>query len=121
MNHRIDTELPLLATATGTCCGGGGCGCSTSQPTHDTPGTTTTEKETPMTDQTKQTFQVTGMTCGHCASAVIDEVKQLPGVSGVDVELVAGGISTVQVTGTETLDEALVATALDEAGDYQLA
>ena len=120
MSQRTYTELPLLA-ATASCCGGGGCGCSASQHTPETPGTTTTKKETQMPDQTTQTFQVTGMTCGHCVSAVTEEVKQLPGVSDVAVELDAGGISTLRLTGTETLDEALVATALDEAGNYQLA
>ena len=74
-----------------------------------------------MTQQATQGFQVTGMTCGHCISAVSDEIKQLPGVSDVEVDLVAGGTSTVRVTGTEPLDDALVATALEEAGDYQLA
>lgn len=73
-----------------------------------------------MTDHTTRSFQVTGMTCGHCASAVTDEITQLPGVSDVAVNLVAGGTSTVRVTGTEPLDDALVATALQEAGDYQL-
>ena len=74
-----------------------------------------------MTEQSTQTFQVNGMTCGHCAGAVSDELKQLPGVSDVKVDLVAGGTSTVQVTGTEPLDTALVSTALEEAGDYTLA
>lgn len=73
-----------------------------------------------MTDHTTRSFQVRGMTCGHCASAVTDEITQLPGVSDVAVNLVAGGTSTVRVTGTEPLDDALVATALQEAGDYQL-
>ena len=73
-----------------------------------------------MSEQTTQSFHVTGMTCGHCASAVTEEIKQLPGVSDVAVDLVAAGTSTVRVTGTEPLDDALVAIALEEAGDYQL-
>jgi copper chaperone len=68
-----------------------------------------------------QTYNVTGMTCGHCAGAVTSELKSLDGVQDVDVELVAGGTSTVTVTSDAPLDEAQVATALDEAGDYQLA
>jgi copper chaperone CopZ len=68
-----------------------------------------------------QTFSVTGMTCGHCAGAVTSELKALDGVSEVDVDLVAGGTSTVTVTSQAPLAEATVAEALDEAGDYKLA
>lgn len=123
MNQSARTELPLLRTSRGGCCGGGRCGCgTTSGPTRSTTRTTTrAEKENLMSEQTTQSFQVTGMTCGHCASAVSEEIKQLPGVSDVAVDLVAGGTSTVRVTGTEPLDDALVANALEEAGDYQLA
>ncbi|HSJ19446.1 MAG TPA: heavy-metal-associated domain-containing protein [Nocardioidaceae bacterium] len=70
---------------------------------------------------TTQTYSVTGMTCGHCAGAVTDEIKALDGVSEVQVDLVAGGTSTVTVTSAAPLDEAAVAEALAEAGDYELA
>ncbi|HEX6248150.1 MAG TPA: heavy-metal-associated domain-containing protein [Nocardioidaceae bacterium] len=70
---------------------------------------------------TTQTYSVTGMTCGHCAHAVTTELQALDGVSDVDVDLVAGGTSTVTVTSQTPLDEAKVAEALDEAGDYKLA
>ena len=70
---------------------------------------------------TTQTYSVTGMTCGHCASAVTSELKAVEGVSDVDVDLVAGGTSTVTVTSEAPLDESTVAEALDEAGDYKLA
>jgi copper chaperone CopZ len=66
-------------------------------------------------------YQVTGLTCGHCASAVSEELRALPEVTDVQVDLVAGGVSTVTVTSTEPLAEHKVAEALDEAGDYQLA
>lgn len=68
-----------------------------------------------------QTYQVTGMTCGHCAGAVTEELQELPGVAAVDVDLVAGGTSMVTITSDGPLDEAAVAAALDEAGDYRLA
>ncbi len=68
-----------------------------------------------------QTYSVNGMTCGHCASAVTSEIEGLEGVTDVNVGLVAGGTSTVTVTSQDPLDEASVAAALDEAGDYQLA
>ena len=70
---------------------------------------------------TTSTWTVTGMTCGHCASAVTSELKSLDGVSDVSVDLVAGGTSSVTVTSAQPLDRAQVAAALDEAGDYHLA
>ena len=69
---------------------------------------------------TTQSYGVTGMTCGHCASAVTEEVKAIPGVTDVSVDLVAGGTSTVTVTGEEPITVDAVAAALDEAGDYHL-
>ena len=66
------------------------------------------------------TYGVTGMTCGHCVTAVTEELSQVPGVTGVDVELVADGTSTVTVTSDAPLDESAVAAAVDEAG-YALA
>ena len=68
-----------------------------------------------------QTFNVTGMTCGHCAGAVTEELKAVDGVSDVGVDLNAGGTSTVTVTSESPLDDATVSAALDEAGDYKLA
>ena len=66
------------------------------------------------------TYPVTGMTCGHCITAVTEEVSALPGVTGVDIDLVPGGTSQVTVTSQEPLDRTAVAAAVDEAG-YQLA
>lgn len=97
-------------------CGCGGCGCGSNTDT-----TPTDAKETPMNDQTTRFYRVTGMTCGHCASSVTTELKALDGVSDVNVDLVAGGTSTVTVTSTSPLEDTQVAAALDEAGDYQLA
>ncbi len=68
-----------------------------------------------------RTYAVTGMTCGHCAQAVTSELESVDGVTDVSVELVADGASSVTVTSQHPLDEAAVAAALDEAGDYQLA
>nr|WP_141778197.1 heavy-metal-associated domain-containing protein [Phycicoccus sp. SLBN-51] len=68
-----------------------------------------------------QTFSVTGMTCGHCVSAVTSELQEIPGVTDVAVDLVAGGTSTVTVDSEQPVEESAVVAALDEAGDYQLA
>ena len=62
---------------------------------------------------TSTEYTVRGMTCGHCASAVTEEVAKIPGVIDVDVDA-AGGRVTVRSTGPVT-DEA-VAAAVDEAG-----
>lgn len=66
-------------------------------------------------------YAVTGMTCSHCVAAVSDELAALPGVTGVNVDLVAGGISTVTVFSDGPVAPDLIAAALDEAGDYRLA
>ena len=63
-----------------------------------------------------ETYAVTGMTCGHCVSAVTDEVGALPGVESVAVDLVAGGESAVTVTSVAGVDVEAVRAAVDEAG-----
>ncbi len=65
------------------------------------------------------TYTVSGMTCGHCVSAVTEELTRLDGVSAVDVDLVAGGESAVTVTSAAPLEHSAVAEAVDEAG-YEL-
>lgn len=65
-------------------------------------------------------FAVTGMTCGHCVTAVTDEISALPGVTDVTVDLVPGATSTVRVTSDAGVTREQIAAALDEAGDYHL-
>ena len=62
------------------------------------------------------TYDVTGMTCGHCAQAVTTEVQTIIGVTGVTVDVETGQVS---VEGQGFTDEQ-VAAAVDEAG-YALA
>ena len=69
---------------------------------------------------TTQNFDVVGLTCGHCASAVTEELSALDGVSAVTVDLVAGGTSAVTVETSRELTPAEVSAALDEAGAYSL-
>jgi copper chaperone CopZ len=52
---------------------------------------------------------------------VTSELKALDGVNDVNVDLVAGGTSTVTVTSEAPIEEAKVVGALEEAGDYKLA
>jgi copper chaperone len=66
---------------------------------------------------TTTTYTVTGMTCGHCATAVTQEVTTLPGVQDVKVDVATGAVT---VTSEAPLDESAVAAAVDEAG-YGLA
>jgi copper chaperone len=70
---------------------------------------------------TAMTYQVTGMTCEHCARAVTSEIESLDGVRAVTVALVPGGESAVTVTSDAPLPSQALKEALYEAGDYQLA
>jgi copper chaperone len=62
-------------------------------------------------------YSVTGMTCGHCSSAVAREVAAIDGVTDVQVDLPTGAVT---VTSTRPVTQAEMTTAIDEAG-YQLA
>jgi len=62
-------------------------------------------------------YTVSGMTCGHCVSAVTEEVTAVPGVTDVDVDLASGRLT---VTSDAPVDESAVRAAVDEAG-YELA
>jgi copper chaperone CopZ len=68
---------------------------------------------------TTSTYLVSGMTCGHCVSAVAAELGKLHGVTGVDTDLIPGGRSRVRVTSSTHLPDDAVADAVDEAG-YEL-
>ena len=63
---------------------------------------------------------VAGMTCGHCVRSVQEEIRALPGVTDVHVDLVAGGTSQVTITSTEPLSDEDVTAAVIEAG-YSIA
>ena len=62
-------------------------------------------------------YTVTGMTCGHCVSAVTQEVSDLPGVTDVQVDLATGGLT---VTSDSPVDDGAVRAAVEEAG-YEVA
>ena len=68
----------------------------------------------------QQTYLVEGMTCEHCVKAVTSELSELDGVLAVEVDLNAGGTSTVVVASEQVLPREAVAAAVDEAG-YVLA
>jgi copper chaperone CopZ len=62
------------------------------------------------------TINVSGMTCGHCVSAVTMELSLLPSVTEVEVDLESGQVT---ISSDAALDQAQLATAIDEAG-YEL-
>ena len=61
----------------------------------------------------QSTWQVTGMTCGHCAASVAEEIREIPGVEDVDVTVETGA---VVVTSTAPLERTAVEAAVVEAG-----
>lgn len=63
---------------------------------------------------------VSGMTCGHCVTAVTEELQAIDGVQDVQIDLVAGGDSPVTITSDSALSHAEIVAAVDEAG-YQVA
>jgi copper chaperone len=63
-------------------------------------------------NQTLKTYTVPGLSCGHCVTAVSEEVERVAGVESVEVEL-----ETKQVTVRgRGLDDAALRAAIGEAG-----
>jgi copper chaperone len=62
-------------------------------------------------------YVVTGMTCGHCAASVSEEIGEIAGVTDVRVDLDSGEVT---VTSDQPVSDAEVRAAVEEAG-YQLA
>jgi copper chaperone CopZ len=59
------------------------------------------------------TYDVAGMTCGHCELSVQEEVAELDGVVEVSAD---HSVGRVTVTSAEPLDPAALAAAVEEAG-----
>ena len=62
---------------------------------------------------TTNEFQVTGMSCGHCESAVRGEVAKVAGVEQIDVSATNGRLL---ISASAPLDDAAVLAAVAEAG-----
>ena len=60
-----------------------------------------------------ETYVVNGMTCEHCAASVTEELSEVPGVDGVEVDVETG---RVVVRSEAPLDREAVRAAVDEAG-----
>ena len=63
------------------------------------------------------TVTVAGMSCGHCATSVREEITDIPGVRAVDVDLVSGNV-TIDSDGL--VETAAIKSSVEDAG-YQLA
>lgn len=101
--QRVELGLTDVSQASGGCCGGGACACGA-------------DEQASAASAEMKTIRVEGMTCGHCVTAVKDEVGQITGVEQVSVDLVAGGRSTVTIRSAAPLAQADIAAAIDEAG-----
>ena len=63
------------------------------------------------------TVTVTGMSCGHCAASVREEITEIPGVRAVDVDLVSGNVT---IASDRVVETAAIETTVEAAG-YRLA
>ncbi|NUL44078.1 copper chaperone [Cellulosimicrobium funkei] len=104
MTEPIPSPLPMAT---------GGCSCCAPDAA-PTPGSDAAETSFPAASGTSTTYRVEGMTCGHCVGITAGAVSALHGVDDVKVELVAGGISPVTVTGSASADA--VRAAIEESG-----
>lgn len=104
MTSETRTPLPMAST---------GCACCAPTPASDQAAPTA---ETAPSAGTSTAYRVEGMTCGHCAKSVTEELTAVDGVSDVHIDLVAGGTSTVTVTADRPLSAEAVRTAVEEAG-----
>jgi copper chaperone CopZ len=58
-------------------------------------------------------YTVTGMTCGHCAASVTEELQELVEVESVEVDVPTGRVT---VTSSAAVPPERVAAAVTEAG-----
>jgi len=61
-------------------------------------------------------YSVSGLSCGSCVDAISKKLTALGGVEDVRIDLVSGGLSKVVVTGLESIDDAGIREAIDDAG-----
>ncbi len=69
-------------------------------------------------DRTTELY-IDGMTCGHCAASVTEELEEVAGVKNVEVLLVKDGTSRVTVIADVEIDDDALRDAVAEAG-YEL-
>lgn len=59
------------------------------------------------------TYDVAGMTCGHCVASITAQVSKVDGVQAVQVDLKTGRVT---VTSDTPVDPGRIVVAVDEAG-----
>ena len=59
------------------------------------------------------TYTVTGMTCQHCVASVTEEIGEIAGVTGVDVDLASGAVTVIS---EDAIADDAVRNAVAEAG-----
>ena len=89
-----------------------GCSCCGPTPHVDTASTPAASDSS--AGGSSPSYQVTGLTCGHCVKSVTQALQALPQVDDVQIDLAAGGVSTVTVTGV--VPPEMVRRAIEEAG-----
>jgi len=65
---------------------------------------------------TTTSYAVNGLTCGYCIAEVMEQVRELVGVTGVAVDLVKNGSSPVVVTSGPELEIDKIRDVLEHAG-----
>lgn len=98
------------------CCTSGGHCASSGADAHGTSAAGAEESAAPGKGAVTAVYTVSGMTCGHCESAVGEEISALAGVTDVTADAEAG---LVTVTSAAPLAKEAVRAAVDEAG-YEL-
>ncbi|MBD1540389.1 heavy-metal-associated domain-containing protein [Pseudarthrobacter oxydans] len=101
------TQLPVAAAAQH--------GCSCCSPAADT---RTSASAAAQPQGSGAQYALEGLTCGHCVQTVEKAVSGVPGVRSATVDLVPGGTSRLNVTGTA--DQDALARAVRSSG-YALA
>ncbi len=104
MSDSTERELTLTATDASS-----GCACCS-------PSTEVNQEQVETADQQSNTYQVAGMTCGHCVSSVDEALSKLPGVTSVAIELNPGEQSTVTVFSEDPVSAASVHATIAAAG-----
>ena len=64
-------------------------------------------------------FGVTGLTCDHCVMTVSRAAALVPGVTGVTIDLVPNGQSTLHILSDAPVDANAIDAAITDAG-YEL-
>ena len=104
--QRIELGLTASTPSGGGC--GDGCGCGQAAASIPTPAASAGLRETEL--------RVEGMTCGHCARAVTEELNALDGVEVAGIDLNVGAASIVRIRSSRIAGDDELAAAIDEAG-----